>query len=221
MKNVFIFIIFAMAFCGGHILADEYRIISFDYPPYTYDDGRDGLAVVNIKKAFARAGHQVRMEYYPVARAFQKFKNDKMSLFAGNISQFEQSDDLGCVVNLSMTEKILTRTDFKNDDTKVKLLAVLRGSHININIDFIDKIKMQPFYIDSNDQATDLIIAGRVDFLTCLSEECEALIVHSKNKLRVLEGSETAFDLHLVFHRDSAAGKQALLLRDRGFFGMP
>ena len=201
-------IIILTAFYGEEGFASEFRVISFHYPPYTYQDGRDGLAITNIKKAFERAGHQITVDYYPVARAFHEFLRDKNALFAGHIDQFKTHDDLVYVVNLTVAHKILTRTDFEDDTMKSRWVAVLRDDQLGISM--AHKMNLQSFNVETNEQASEMVLAGRMDFLFCLTFECETLITNSGKRLRVLEGSEQPFDLQLIYHRDSDPAKLVL-----------
>ncbi|MBK6999693.1 MAG: transporter substrate-binding domain-containing protein [Rhodoferax sp.] len=212
-----ILIIF-ISFCKS-AFADEFRVISFHYPPYTYQDGRDGLAITNIRKAFERAGHRVNVQYYPVARAFQKFLMDKDAFFAGHISQFKASDKLDYVTNLNVTHRVLVSSDYTNAVASPKRIAVLRDDQIGIDI--AKQMNAQPVSVENNQQAFEMMLAGRLDFLNCLSFECETLITQSGKKLSVLAGSESSFELQLVYHRDSNSGKQALLASEKGFFRSP
>ncbi|CAK0777873.1 hypothetical protein CCP3SC1_910007 [Gammaproteobacteria bacterium] len=216
--NFLIIMIILTAFYGDEAFSGEFRVISFHYPPYTYQDGRDGLAVTNIKKAFERAGHRITVDYYPVARAFQEFLRDKKALFAGHIAQFKANDDLGFIVNLTVTHKVLTRMDFEDDITKSRWVSVLRDDQLGINM--ANKIKAQVFNVETNEQAAELVLAGRVDFLLCLNFECETLITNSGNRLRVLQDSDEPFDLHLVYHRDSDPAKTVIFMSEKGFFNL-
>ncbi|MEI6413840.1 MAG: hypothetical protein WCP34_06190 [Pseudomonadota bacterium] len=219
MKQAIILMMILTAFQGDGVFAAEFRVISFHYPPYTYQDGRDGLAITNIKKAFERAGHQITVDYYPVARSFQKFLKDKNSFFAGHISQFETHDELGYLVNLSIIHKVLVRMDFVDAVTSPRRVAALRDDQLGIDI--AHKMKAQIFNVETTEQAAEMMLSGRLDFLPCLAIECETLMTHSGKRLRVLEGSEEPFDLHLVYHRDSDSAKLALLLNEKGFFKAP
>ncbi|CAK0748922.1 hypothetical protein CCP3SC5AM1_1580001 [Gammaproteobacteria bacterium] len=216
-----ILILIMIIFYGDWTFAGEFRVISFHYPPYTYEDGRDGLAITNIRKAFERAGHRITVDYYPVARAFQKFLQDKNAIFAGHIAQFKTHDELGYIVNLKVIHKILVRSDFEDGATNSssRRIAILRDDQIGIGI--ANKITAQIFGVETNEQATEMILAGHIDFLPCLSIECEALITHSGKRLRVWDGSEEPFDLHLIYHRGSATEKQVLLMKEKGFFSAP
>ncbi|CAK0775387.1 Transporter substrate-binding domain-containing protein [Gammaproteobacteria bacterium] len=222
MKQVIILVIIMTAFQvfqGDRAFADEFRVISFHYPPYTYQDGRDGLAITNIRKAFERAGHRITVDYYPVARSFQKFLQDKNSFFAGHISQFETHDKLGYIVNLSVIHKVLMRMDFVDGATSLRRMAILRDDQLGISI--ANKMKVQIFNVETNEQAAEMMLSGRLEFLACLAIECETLMTHSGKRLRVLEGSEEPFDLQLIYHRDSEPAKLALLLNEKGFFKTP
>jgi|GEM_PF-3900999 len=220
MKQTII-LIMIIIFYGDWAFASEFRVISFHYPPYTYSNERDGLAITNIRKAFERAGHRITVDYYPVARAFQKFLQDKNSIFAGHIAQFKTHDELGYVVNLNVIHKILVRSNFEDGMTNSnsRRIALLRDDQIGIGL--AKKIKAQIFNVETNEQAVEMMLAGRMDFMTCLSIECDDLITHSEKRLRVLEGSEEPFELHLIYHSDSDPEKLLLLLNEKGFFRAP
>ena len=180
-------------------LAGEFRIITFDYPPYTYGDGRDGLAIANIKQAFKKAGHSVNVEYYPVARAFQYFLVDNDALFAGHISQFAQQQDLGYVNNINATHRFLVRRDFEGGIKNAKGLAVLRDDQNGIN--FAQKWHLEVYTVDNNEQSTEMLLAGRIDMISCIGTECGAIMDKSSGALHILDGSEEEFYVHIVFHR--------------------
>ncbi len=219
MKLVIILMIILSGFNGNQAFADEFRVIAFHYPPYTYQDGRDGLAIKHIRKAFEQAGHRITVDYYPVARSFQKFLQDKNSYFSGHISQFKKQDGLGYVVNLSIIHKLLVLVDYMDTATSLKRMAILPDDQLGT--DMANKRNAQIINVESMEQAAEMMLAGRLDLIPCLNIECEALITQSRNRLRVLEGSEEPFDLQLVYHRNSDLAKVASLLNNKGAFKVP
>ena len=142
-------------------LAGEFRIITFDYPPYTYGDGRDGLAIANIKQAFKQ--------------------------------------DLGYVNNINATHRFLVRRDFEGGIKNAKGLAVLRDDQNGIN--FAQKWHLEVYTVDNNEQSTEMLLAGRIDMISCIGTECGAIMDKSSGALHILDGSEEEFYVHIVFHR--------------------
>ncbi len=197
------------------VFANEFRIITFDYPPYTYGDGRDGLAIVNIKQAFKKAGHSVNVEYYPVARAFQYFLMDKEALFAGHISQFAQQQDLGYVNNINATHRFLVRRDFEGSITNAKGLAVLRDDQNGIS--YAQKWHLEVHTVDNNEQSTEMLLAGRIDLLSCIGIECNTILANTGERLRILDGSEEEFYVHIVFHRNTNSERVLTLIKSMGW----
>ena len=199
--------------------ANEFKIITFDYPPFTYADGHDGIAIERIRHAFEKAGHTISVDYYPIARAFQKFQADHEALFAGHISQFNPNDELGYVVNMHTIHNLLVRKDFEGDIGLAKVMAVLRDDQIGTR--YAHKYKLEVFNVDDNVQATQMLLAGRLGILCCLSTECSDLIEKSGNRLKVLHGYEQGFDLHIVYHKDSHSGSSLREVEALGFLKSP
>ena len=199
--------------------ADQFKIITFSYPPYTYSDGRDGIAIQNVRQAFEKAGHSITVEYYPIARAFQYFLSDHEALFAGHISQFSQNTDLGYAINIHTVHKLLVRKDFDGNIISAKVLAVLRDDQVSL--EFARKNNIESFSVDNNEQATEMLLAGRLDLLACLGTECDSLIMKNDNNLKVLNGYEEKFDLHIVYHKNSISEANVREIDRKGFLKSP
>lgn len=60
--------------------ADEYRFVTFNYPPLEYEDQNrrpQGIAVNIVSHIMAAIGHRVRIEVYPWTRALDMVKNGR------------------------------------------------------------------------------------------------------------------------------------------------
>ena len=78
-------IILLLLLAAGRVQAEELRIVTFDYPPYTSAETQGGLVERLVNRAMASRSIKVRWEYFPLARAFQEFLADREAVFARNV----------------------------------------------------------------------------------------------------------------------------------------
>ena len=63
---------------GAQALADEVRLVTLEYPPYTTQSRANGGSMIELtKRAFAVSGHTARIDFRPWARAQQEMRQGK------------------------------------------------------------------------------------------------------------------------------------------------
>ena len=188
----------------GSVPAQELRIVTFNYPPYTIAETRAGVVERRVDSAMASRSIKVRWEYFPVARAFFEFLADGEAVFAGNIGQFSKSDrkGLGYVVTMKTTGYLISRTTMKGHSLEKKTFVGLR--HDSNLISLATKYHSPLVEVNSMRQAFEMVSRGHADVVCCLDQEIEELKKYPN--LTILSEQTRTVELQLLYHENSVAG---------------
>jgi hypothetical protein len=188
----------------GSLPAQELRIVTFNYPPYTIAETRAGVVERRVDSAMTSRSIKVRWEYFPVARAFHEFLADGEALFAGNIGQFPESDQrsLRYVVTMKTTGYTVSRTAMKGQSLEKKTFVGLR--HDSNLISQATKYHSPVVEVNSMRQAFEMVSLGRADVVLCLDQEIEELKKYPN--LTILPELTRTVELQLIYHENSVAG---------------
>lgn len=198
-------IILLLLFAAGRVQAEELRIVTFDYPPYTSLETQGGLVERLVNRAMASRSIKVRWDYFPLARAFQEFLADSEAVFAGNIGQFSETDQRGLrsVVTMTTREYLVARTDQEGQSLENKIFVGLRND--NKLIAGAKKYNGSFEVVNAMSQAFEMVSLGRADVIFCLDQEIEELKKYPN--LMVLGEHTSTLELQLVYHEASRAGE--------------
>jgi hypothetical protein len=188
----------------GSVPAQELRIVTFNYPPYTIAETRAGLVERTVDRAMAPRSIKVRWEYFPVARAFHEFLSDGEAVFAGNIGQFPASDqkELRYVVTMKTTGYVVSRAAEKGQSLEKKTFVGLR--HDSNLISLATKYHSPLVEVNSMRQAFEMVSLGRADVVLCLDQEIEELKKYPN--LTILPEHTRTVELQLIYHENSVVG---------------
>ena len=198
-------IILLLLLAAGRVQAEELRIVTFDYPPYTRLETQGGLVERLVNRAMASRSIKVRWEYFPLARAFQEFLADREAVFAGNVGQFSETDQRGlrAVATMTTREYLVARTDQAGQSLENKTFVGLRNDN-----NLIARAKMHDSsfeVVNTMSQAFEMVSLGRADVIFCLDQEIEELKKYPN--LMILGEHTTTLELQLIYHDASVSGE--------------